>query len=161
MDVMKAIQNEQIKDRKDIFSIGDTVKVHFKIIEGKTERIQMFEGVCIAKKGSGVSKTFTVRKISYGVGVERIFPLNSPKIEKIEIIRRGKVRRAKLYYLRNRIGKAAKIAELLGKKNKKVQMTVTDGDDSDVTPEKTAEVTDINIAPESVKDTSDKEKNKS
>jgi large subunit ribosomal protein L19 len=154
MDVMRAIENEQIKNNREIFNIGDTIKVHFKIIEGKTERIQVFEGVCIAKKGSGVSKTFTVRKISYGVGVERIFPLNSPKIEKIEIVRRGKVRRAKLYYLRNRVGKAAKIAELLGKKNKKIQMTVTDGDMEEETGDEKAEVTDINIAPE----TKDKKK---
>jgi large subunit ribosomal protein L19 len=154
MDVMRAIENEQIKGNRAIFNIGDTIKVHFKIIEGKTERIQVFEGVCIAKKGSGASKSFTVRKISYGVGVERIFPLNSPKIEKIEIVRRGKVRRAKLYYLRNRVGKAAKIAELLGKKDKKIQMTVTDGDIEEETEDEKVEVTDINIAPE----TKDKKK---
>lgn len=119
MDVMKVVENEQIKDSITDFRIGDTIKVHFKIIEGKTERIQIFEGVCIAKKGSGVKKTFTVRKISYGVGVERIFPLNSPKIDKIELVRRGRIRRAKLYYLRDRVGKAAKVAELIIKKTKK------------------------------------------
>ena len=108
MDVIKAIENEQIRENIKNFSIGDTIKVYFKIIEGKTERIQVFEGICIAIKGSGIKKTFTVRKISYGVGVERIFPLNSPKIHKIEMVRRGRIRRAKLYYLRKRAGKAAK-----------------------------------------------------
>ena len=119
MDITRAIENEQIKENVENFSIGDTIKVHFKIIEGKTERIQIFEGICIAKKGGGIKKTFTVRKISYGVGVERIFPLNSPKISKIELVRRGRIRRAKLYYLRDRVGKAAKVAELIVKKTQK------------------------------------------
>lgn len=119
MDIIKAVENEQIKENTTNFKIGDTIKVHFKIIEGKTERIQVFEGVCIAKKRGGIKKTFTVRKISYGVGVERIFPLNSPKIDKIEVVRRGRIRRAKLYYLRNRAGKAAKVTELIIKKTKK------------------------------------------
>ncbi|MBN1410007.1 MAG: 50S ribosomal protein L19 [Spirochaetales bacterium] len=116
MDLIKAIEAEQIKENVKQFNIGDTVKVFYKIIEGKTERIQVFEGVCIARRGEGAKKTFTIRKISYGVGVERIFPLNSPKIDKIEVVRLGKVRRAKLYYLRNRVGKRAKIAELIEKK---------------------------------------------
>jgi len=119
MDIIRAIENEQVKENKTSFGIGDTIKVHFKIIEGKTERIQVFEGVCIAMKGSGVKRTFTVRKISYGVGVERIFPLNSPKIDKIEVVRRGRIRRAKLYYLRDRVGKSAKITELIVKKKHK------------------------------------------
>jgi large subunit ribosomal protein L19 len=119
MNIVKAVENEQIKDSITDFKIGDTVKVHFKIIEGKTERIQIFEGVCIAKKRGGINKTFTVRKISYGVGVERIFPLNSPKIDKIEVVRRGRIRRSKLYYLRNRVGKAAKVTELIIRKTKK------------------------------------------
>jgi large subunit ribosomal protein L19 len=119
MDLIKIVENEQIKDTITDFRIGDTIKVHFKIIEGKNERIQVFEGVCIAKKRGGIKKTFTVRKISYGVGVERIFPLNSPKIEKIEVVRRGRIRRAKLYYLRDRVGKAAKVSELIIKKTKK------------------------------------------
>ena len=119
MDIIKAVENEQIKENTANFKIGDTIKVHFKIIEGKTERIQVFEGVCIAKKRGGIKKTFTVRKISYVVGVERIFPLNSPKIDKIEVVRRGRIRRAKLYYLRKRAGKAAKVTELIIKKTKK------------------------------------------
>ena len=119
MDIMKAIENEQIIENITQFNIGDTVKVHFKIIEGKNERIQIFEGVCIAIKGSGIKKTFTVRKISYGVGVERIFPINSPKINKIDLVRRGRVRRAKLYYLRDRVGKASKVKELIIKKTQK------------------------------------------
>lgn len=93
------------------FSIGDTVKVGVRIREGKTERVQMFEGTVIAIKGSGISKTFTVRRVSYGVGVERVFPLHSANVDSVEVIRKGKVRRAKLYYLRDRVGKAAKVKE--------------------------------------------------
>lgn len=118
MDTIKAIENEQLKENAENFRIGDTVKVHFSIVEGATERIQVYEGLVIAKKSSGVRKTFTVRKMSYGVGVERIFPLNSPKIQKIEVTRRGKVRRSKLYYIRGRVGKAAKVAEKIQKKAK-------------------------------------------
>ena len=119
MDLLKKIESSQLKENIDIFDVGDTVKVHFKIIEGKTERVQVFEGLCIAKKGNGIRKTFTLRKMSYGVGVERIFPVNSPKIEKVQITRYGKVRRSKLYYLRDRIGKAAKVKELVGASKKK------------------------------------------
>lgn len=93
------------------FEIGDSVKVHVKVIEGEKERVQVFEGVVIARKGKKVSETFTVRKISYNVGVERIFPVNSPNIAKVEVIRKGRVRRAKLYYLRDKIGKHAKVPE--------------------------------------------------
>ena len=116
MNAIKIVENAQLKEGMENFSIGDTVKVFFKIIEGKTERIQAYEGIVLAKKNSSVRRTFTVRKISYGVGVERIFPLNSPRIQKVEVIRKGRVRRAKLYYLRSRIGKAAKVAELIRKK---------------------------------------------
>ena len=94
-----------------LFEIGDTVRVHVKVIEGEKERVQVFEGVVIARKGRKISETFTVRKISYGVGVERVFPVNSPNIAKIDVIRKGKVRRAKLYYLRDKKGKQAKVAE--------------------------------------------------
>jgi len=111
MDLIKAIEQEQMKQDAENFHIGDTVKVYFKIIEGATERIQVFEGIVIAKNNTGIRRTFTVRKNSYGVGVERIFPLHSPRVEKIEVIRRGRVRRAKLYYLRGRVGKAAKVPE--------------------------------------------------
>jgi large subunit ribosomal protein L19 len=116
MDYLKAIEAPQLKENGEEFRIGDTVKVHFKIIEGKTERVQVFEGIVIAKKRSGLRKTFTVRKISYGVGVERTFPLNSPKIQKIVRVREGRIRRAKLYYIRGRSGKAAKVAELIRKR---------------------------------------------
>ena len=117
MDNIRAIEAKQIKENAENFSVGDTVKVFFKIVEGTTERIQVFEGIVIAKNNSGIRKTFTVRKISYGVGVERIFPMHSPRIEKVDVVRRGRVRRAKLYYLRSRVGKAAKVKELIVKKN--------------------------------------------
>ncbi len=117
MDIIKAIEAKQIKENAENFSVGDTVRVSFKIVEGATERIQVFEGIVIAKNNSGIRRTFIVRKISYGVGVERIFPLHSPRVEKIEVVRRGRVRRAKLYYLRDRVGKAAKVPELIIRKN--------------------------------------------
>ena len=126
MEVMKAVEAEYLKDQVDEFNIGDTVKVYFKIVEGQTERIQVYEGLCIAKKNGGVSKTFTVRKMSYGVGVERVFPLHSPRVEKVEVVRRGKIRRSKLYYIRDRIGKAAKVAEKIQRKDtKKAEKTET------------------------------------
>lgn len=109
--LIQEIEADQTRSDGMEFGIGDTVRIHFKIIEGKTERTQVFEGTCIARKGSGISSTFTVRKISYGVGVERVFPRHSPKIAKIEVLRRGRVRRAKLFYLRERVGKAAKVPE--------------------------------------------------
>jgi large subunit ribosomal protein L19 len=118
MDIIKAIETEQTRDGLGEFNIGDTVRVHFKIIEGKTERTQVFEGLCIAMKNGGLRKVFTVRKISYGVGVERTFPVHSPRIQKIEVSRRGRVRRAKLYYIRDRVGKAAKVKELIGDRKK-------------------------------------------
>ena len=111
MDIIKNITEEQIRTDLPQLNIGDTVKVYFKVIEGTRERVQMFEGTIISKKGAGISETFTVRRISYGVGVERVFPVNSPKIDKIEVSRTGKVRRAKLYYLRDRVGKATKVRE--------------------------------------------------
>ncbi|MCL2374164.1 MAG: 50S ribosomal protein L19 [Treponema sp.] len=113
MNEIRAIEESQMKDEVDSFKVGDTVKVHFKIIEGKTERIQIYEGLVIAIKNSGVGKTFIVRKNSYGVGVERVFPLHSPRVTRVEVVRPGKVRRAKLYYIRGKIGKAAKIKELI------------------------------------------------
>ena len=113
MNEIKAIEASQMKSKPDEFKIGDTVKVHFRIIEGKNERIQIYEGLVIAFKNSKVGKTFTVRKNSYGVGVERVFPIHSPRIAKVEVVRPGKVRRAKLYYIRDKIGKGAKIKELI------------------------------------------------
>jgi len=118
MDIIKAIESEQMKENAENFSVGDTVKVFFKIVEGTTERIQIFEGLVIAKNNTGISRTFVVRKISYGVGVERIFPLHSPRVEKVEVVRKGRVRRAKLYYIRDRVGKAAKVKELIVRKKK-------------------------------------------
>ena len=111
MDALKIIEEGMLKEEKPVIEIGDVVKVHVKIREGERERIQVFEGTVIARRGSGVSETFTVRRVSYGVGVERVFPVNSPNVAKVECVRHGKVRRAKLYYLRDRVGKAAKVKE--------------------------------------------------
>ena len=111
MDALKTIAADSVKAEVPVFGIGDTVKVSVNIREGQRERIQMFEGTVIAKRGSGVAETFTVRRVAYGVGVERVFPLHSPNVRDVKIIRRGKVRRAKLYYLRDRVGKAAKVKE--------------------------------------------------
>ncbi len=111
MDALKLIAESSMKKELPSFSIGDTVRVGVRIREGKTERVQMFEGTVIAIKGSGISKTFTVRRVSYGVGVERVFPIHSANVDSVKVIRKGKVRRAKLYYLRDRVGKAAKVKE--------------------------------------------------
>lgn len=111
MDIITTIENEGLKQDIPAFNVGDTVRVMFKVIEGNKERIQAYEGIVIARKHGGLRETFTVRHISSGIGVERTFPIHSPKIEKVEIIHKGKVRRAKLYYLRERTGKAAKIKE--------------------------------------------------
>lgn len=111
MDIIKNITESQIRTDLPELCIGDTVKVHVKVKEGNRERIQVFEGTIISKKHGGISETFTVRRLSYGVGVERTFPVNSPKIAKIEVVRKGRVRRAKLYYIRERVGKAAKVKE--------------------------------------------------
>ncbi len=116
MDILKSIENEQIRTDLPKLEIGDFIKVHAKIKEGTRERIQVFEGTVIALKGSGLKETFTVRRVSYGVGVERIFPVNSPRIDHIDVVRKGVVRRAKLYYLRDRVGKAAKVKEKLDSK---------------------------------------------
>ena len=112
-ELVRALGQEQLKKEVPNFGPGDTVRVHVKIVEGKRERIQVFEGVVLKRQGGGIQETFTVRKISYQVGVERTFPVHSPRIEKIEVTRKGKVRRAKLYYLRERIGKKAKVKELV------------------------------------------------
>ena len=109
MDAIKAISQESLKNEIPQFEIGDTVRVDVNIREGDRERIQQFEGTVIARKGSGVSATFTVRRVSYGVGVERVFPLHSPNVKAVQVVRKGRVRRAKLYYLRDRVGKAAKV----------------------------------------------------
>lgn len=111
MDALKLIEASSMKSELPQFNIGDTVRVGVRIREGKNERIQMFEGTVIAIKGSGISKTFTVRRLSYGVGIERVFPMHSANVDSVKVIRKGKVRRAKLYYLRDRVGKAAKVKE--------------------------------------------------
>ena len=114
-EILRAIEAEQMRNDLPEFHVGDTVKLHVKVKEGNRERIQMFEGTVIKRQNGGLKETFTVRRLAYGVGVERTFPVNSPIIEKMEVTRRGKVRRAKLFYLRDRVGKAAKVKELLTK----------------------------------------------
>ncbi|WEV18112.1 50S ribosomal protein L19 [Clostridium perfringens] len=111
-EIIRAIEKEQIREDLTQFNIGDTIKVHVRIKEGNRERIQVFEGTVIKKQNGGLRETFTVRRVAYGVGVERTFPINAPIIDKIDVVRRGKVRRAKLFYLRERVGKAAKVKEL-------------------------------------------------
>ena len=114
MDAVKELTASMITEDAPKIEIGSTVKVHVKIREGERERIQIFEGTVIARNNSGIAETFTVRRISYGVGVERVFPVHSPNVAKVELVRTGKIRRAKLYYLRDRVGKAAKVKELIG-----------------------------------------------
>ena len=111
-EIIRSIEAKQIRNDRPQFNVGDTLRVWVKVVEGTRERLQAFEGTVIAKRNGGVRETFTVRRVSYGIGVERTFPLNSPRVDKIEVIRHGKVRRAKLYYLRERQGKAAKIKEI-------------------------------------------------
>ena len=114
MDIIKSIEHEQLKNKIPELKIGDTVRVHVRIKEGNKERIQVFEGIIIKKQGGGLNATFTVRRISYGVGVEKTFLVHSPNVEKVEVVRVGKARRSKLYYLRDRVGKAAKTKEKIG-----------------------------------------------
>ena len=111
MNLLQAFTNEQLKTEIPTVNVGDTIRIHNRIKEGARERIQLFEGTVIAKHGGGISETFTVRRVSYGVGVEKTFPLHSPNVEKVVVFREAKVRRAKLYYLRDRVGKAAKVKE--------------------------------------------------
>lgn len=113
MDLLKAFGDEQLKENVPVLTIGDTVKVFNKIKEGNRERLQVYEGTVIAMRGSGVTATFTVRRVSYGIGVEKTFPIHSPNVDHVDVVRHGKVRRAKLYYLRDRMGKSAKIKEQL------------------------------------------------
>ena len=113
MDALKLISESSMRKEMPVINIGDTVKVHVKIVEGDKSRIQVFEGTVIAKKHGGISETFTVRRVAHGCGIERVFPVHSPAVSKVEIVRSGKVRRAKLYYLRDRVGKAAKVKEAI------------------------------------------------
>ena len=124
MDILKSVEHEQMKNKIPELKIGNTVRVHVKVKEGNRERIQVFEGIIIKKQGGGVNATFTVRKISYGVGVEKTFLVHSPRIEKIEVTRVGKARRAKLYYLRDRVGKSAKTKEDVGARIENREITV-------------------------------------
>lgn len=112
MNILDKIRKEQIRDERHDFAVGDTVRLYVKIVEGTTERIQQFQGTVIARRGSGIEETFTVRRVQAGQGVERVFPINSPRLDRVEVIRRGSVRRAKLYYLRDKIGKDARVKEL-------------------------------------------------
>jgi large subunit ribosomal protein L19 len=114
MDIIKKIEQEQLKEDVASFNVGDTIKVHCRVVEGGKERVQIFAGIVIAKGGSGINSAFTVRKISYGEGVERVFPLHTPRIAKIEVVTKGKVRRAKLHYLRDRVGKRALLVKSAG-----------------------------------------------
>ncbi len=113
MNNFDAFKSEQLKETVPVFNVGDTIRVHNLIKEGTRERIQMYEGTVIGKHGGGISETFTVRRVAYGVGVEKTFPLHSPHVVKVDVLRRGKVRRAKLYYLRDRVGKSSKVKELI------------------------------------------------
>lgn len=124
MDIIKSIEHEQLKNKIPELRVGNTVKVHQRIKEGNRERVQVFEGIIIKKQGGGVNATFTVRKIAYGVGVEKTFMVHSPMIEKVEVVRVGKARRAKLYYLRDRVGKAAKTKENIGARIENKEITI-------------------------------------
>ena len=153
MDIIKAIEHEQLKNKIPDLKIGDTVKVHVKVKEGNRERIQVFEGIIIKKQGGGVNATFTVRRISYGVGVEKTFMVHSPTVEKVEVVRVGKVRRAKLFYLRDRIGKAAKTKEKTGARIQTGEITIKEEvieEGELIVPETEAEVVSEEIMQEAV-----------
>lgn len=124
MDIIKSIEHEQMKNKIPVLNVGDTVKVHVRVKEGNRERIQVFEGIIIKVQGGGVNKTFTVRKTSYGVGVEKTFLIHSPSVEKVEVVRVGKARRAKLFYLRDRLGKSAKTKEKVGARIETKEVTI-------------------------------------
>ena len=159
MDIIKSIEHEQLKSKIPALNVGDTVKVHVKIKEGNRERIQVFEGIIIKKQGGGLNETFTVRKTSYGVGVEKTFLVHSPMVEKVELVRVGKVRRAKLYYLRDRVGKAAKTKEKLGARieNKEIvikeELTQEEPMQEDKAPEEAPAIETTNVVEEETVDT--------
>ena len=139
MDIIKSIEHEQLKNKIPVLDVGNTVRVHVKVKEGNRERIQVFEGIIIKKQGGGLNETFTVRKISYGVGVEKTFLLHSPLVEKIEVVRVGKARRAKLYYLRDRVGKKAKTKEVVGARIETLEKTIKEELDETPVAEEQAE----------------------
>lgn len=164
MDIIKSIEHEQLKNKVPVLSVGNTVKVHVRIKEGNRERIQVFEGIIIKKQGGGLNETFTVRRISYGVGVEKTFLVHSPLVEKVELVRVGKARRAKLFYLRDRVGKASKTKEKLGARieNKEITLKeemveeapVTENTVEDVAaPEEAAAIETTEVVAEEVVDT--------
>ena len=157
MDIIKSIEHEQLKSKIPSLHVGDTVRVHQKIKEGNRERIQVFEGIIIKKQGGGVNATFTVRRVAYGVGVEKTFLVHSPMVEKVEVVRVGKSRRAKLYYLRDRVGKAAKTKENLGARIDNKEITVKE-DLTEVAPEETPAVETETPVVEEVTDTVSEEK---
>ena len=144
MDIIKSIEHEQLKNKIPVLTVGNTVKVHVKVKEGNRERIQVFEGIIIKKQGGGVNETFTVRKISYGVGVEKTFLVHSPMVEKVEVVRVGKARRAKLYYLRDRVGKASKTKEKLGARIENKEIILKE----DLVEEPVVENEEVAVAPE-------------
>ena len=152
MDIIKSIEHEQLKNKVPALKVGDTVKVHQRIKEGNRERIQVFEGIIIKKQGGGVNATFTVRRVAYGVGVEKTFLLHSPMMEKVELVRVGKARRAKLYYLRDRVGKAAKTKENIGARIENKEIIVKEElTEAPVAEEVVAEeVTEAPVAEETV-----------
>ena len=149
MDIIKSIEHEQLKAKIPDLKVGNTVRVHVRIKEGNKERIQVFEGIIIKVQGAGVNKTFTVRKISYGVGVEKTFLIHSPLVEKVEVVRVGKTRRAKLFYLRDRVGKAAKTKEVVGARieNKEIIIKGEEAPAAEEVVESTAEVAETVEAP--------------
>ena len=147
MDVIKAIEYEQLKNAIPEIKVGNTVRVHVRIKEGNKERIQVFEGIVIKKQGGGVNETFTVRKISYGVGVEKTFLIHSPLVEKVEVVRVGKARRAKLYYLRERTGKASKTKEMVGARIENREITIKE-DLAEAPAEVVEEVAEAPVAEE-------------
>ena len=141
MDIIKSVEHEQLKNKIPELRVGNTVRVHQRIKEGNRERVQVFEGIIIKKQGGGVNATFTVRKIAYGVGVEKTFMVHSPMVEKVEVVRVGKARRAKLYYLRDRVGKAAKTKEQIGARIENKEITVKTAVEEPVAEEVKAEAT--------------------
>ena len=149
MDIIKSIEHEQLKEKVPVLDVGNTVRVHAKIKEGNRERIQVFEGIIIKKQGGGVNETFTVRKISYGVGVEKTFLVHSPLVEKVELVRVGKARRARLFYLRDRVGKAAKTKEKVGARIEDREIIIKE----DLVEEPTEEVAETAVAAEEVVET--------
>ena len=160
MDIIKAIEHEQLKAKIPDLKVGNTVKVHVRIKEGNKERIQIFEGIIIKVQGAGVNKTFTVRKISYGVGVEKTFLIHSPLVEKVELVRVGKARRAKLFYLRDRVGKSAKTKELIGARIEDKEIIIKGEEapvEEAVEPEETATEV-VKEEPAKAEETSEKEK---